>query len=202
MLISYKHNFVFFSLPKTGTTFLEADLTPHCDIIMTNPPRIKHTNVRRYQRFLEPFLNRNLDKIGVIREPIDWLFSWYKYLSRDALANPSHPSHFRYSGSVKFEEFAKDYLLPKKERQSYSEPLGSPSKFYYTDKEEVEMDYLFKYEEMHKVIHFFETRIGTTIDFVSRNASPKRKFQLSDDTREELIEFLKDDYMVYNNLTR
>ena len=79
MLVFSKAKLVILSVPKTGTTAIEAALAPIADIAVTNPPDLKHAPVYRYNRFFRPmvekFIGTDVDVAAVIREPVSWLGS-------------------------------------------------------------------------------------------------------------------------------
>ena len=52
MLVFYEQRMVVLSVPKTGTTALEAALAPHATFAITRPPPLKHTTLHRYHRHL------------------------------------------------------------------------------------------------------------------------------------------------------
>ena len=52
MLVFYKERLAFLSVPKTGTTAYESALRPRADIVISEPPLLKHAPVYRYNRFL------------------------------------------------------------------------------------------------------------------------------------------------------
>jgi hypothetical protein len=86
MLVFWKAKLVLLAVPKTGTTALEAAFGPWADGAFLNPPRLKHMTLRRYRRQLAPILEQEdgppLEVMAVMREPVDWLSSWYRYRSR------------------------------------------------------------------------------------------------------------------------
>ena len=83
MLVFYKAKLAFLSVPKTGTTAYEAALRDHADLVISEPPMLKHAPVYRYNRFVRPmFLNvcdTEPEVMAVMREPISWLSSWWRY---------------------------------------------------------------------------------------------------------------------------
>ena len=82
MLIFIKPRIVLLSMPKTGTTALETALAPRAEIAFRIRPEIKHLNLRQYlnriQPLLEPF-GAPFQTVAMIREPLDWLRSWYRF---------------------------------------------------------------------------------------------------------------------------
>ncbi len=83
MLVFYKAKLAFLSVPKTGTTAYEAALRDHADLVISEPPMLKHAPVYRYNRFVRPmFLNvcdTELEVMAVMREPIGYLGGWWRY---------------------------------------------------------------------------------------------------------------------------
>lgn len=93
MLVSIEHGFVLLFTPKCASTSLERALHGRMDLVARGP--LKHENYRRYERFYRPLLAQHceepLETVCVIREPVDWLASWYRYRTRDSLVVPAAP---------------------------------------------------------------------------------------------------------------
>ncbi len=58
---------------------------------------------------------------GVVRDPVEWVVSWYNFRSRPALADSNHKRHSVYTGSMTFAEFWLQYrddlvLRPQSQR--------------------------------------------------------------------------------------
>ena len=89
MLVFIQKNLAILSVPKTGTTAYVAALRRRASVVISSPPGLKHTNLSKFQRsFLPIFQNatpRPIETMAVVREPIDWLGSWYRYRQRDQL---------------------------------------------------------------------------------------------------------------------
>ncbi|MEL6914090.1 MAG: sulfotransferase family 2 domain-containing protein [Pseudomonadota bacterium] len=84
MLIFHGPRLVVFSIPRTGSTSLHEALRPHADIEFSNPPREKHMNVSRFERWCarrgESYAGYT--RVAVMREPLARLGSWYRYRQR------------------------------------------------------------------------------------------------------------------------
>src|SRR6056297_216797 len=108
LLVFSRQNLVLLSVPKTGSTAYEAALASHAAIIVSAPPELKHAPVFRYNRFFRPMIERFMaaepDVVAVMREPIDWLGSWYRYRRRDALSG--HPNS---TMGISFDGFVSAY---------------------------------------------------------------------------------------------
>ena len=90
MLILSQNGLVYLATPKTGSTAVEQTLGNLADIRFSR--RRKHQNARFYHNRVAPFLKASLSEtnevIAVIREPMDWLRSWYRYRVRLPKDNP------------------------------------------------------------------------------------------------------------------
>ena len=51
-----------------------------------------------------------VESFCVMRNPTDWVFSWFRFRQRDALKNPNHPGASNYTGDISFDEFVAAYL--------------------------------------------------------------------------------------------
>ena len=72
-------------------------------------PEIKHLAMSQYNLRIEPLL-RNLPGLrfrvaAVVREPLSWLGSWYRYRQRPQTAGQSNSTL-----GISFERFIQDYL--------------------------------------------------------------------------------------------
>lgn len=112
MLVFAKKKLVILAMPKTGTTSLEASLAPKADLVFRNPPNLKHTPAHRYYKSLRPYLEagglEGLELVCALREPIDWLGSWYRYRTRPA--KDGMPTSTK---GMSFDEYVNDYLKGK-----------------------------------------------------------------------------------------
>ncbi len=125
MLIFSKAKLVLFSVPKTGTTAIETALAPHAAIALLDPPELKHAPVYRYNRFLRPmvekFIGDEVETLAVIREPVSWLGSWYRYRQRPFLSGRPVSTE-----GLSFDQFVEAYLAET--RPAYAN-VGAQSKF-------------------------------------------------------------------------
>ena len=89
MIVFMKEKLVILSAPKTGTTSLQVALEPHAFIMFRDPLGVKHVNLGKYQRqirdLLENLADGPLETFGIVRQPLDWMGSWYRYRQRDQL---------------------------------------------------------------------------------------------------------------------
>ncbi|WGI20504.1 sulfotransferase family 2 domain-containing protein [Amylibacter sp. IMCC11727] len=196
MMVFLKEKLVFFATPKTASTSIEMALGTTCDIRISKVPNAKHTPYRKYQRMLEPFImtltGDEPDTVAVIREPIDWLGSWYRYRSRDELKGAKNST-----AGVSFDAFVESYLSDSP--QPFAR-IGSQAKFMSDKDGEVGMSHLFRYEDMDGLVRFLQNRLGKQIQLGRANQSPKAELTLSPNLRTELETALAADYDIYNRL--
>lgn len=175
MLVFWKERLVFLAVPKTGTTALEEALAPRADMVIRNPPELKHANVTRYQRWIEPFLEKaggpRPETVAVVRHPVDWLKSWYRYRHRDDLVG--HPNSTR---DLSFDAFVDDYC---RETQPPHAHVGSQANFVTDSKGVLRIDHLFRYEESGRLHDFVEARLGYRPEPRRANVSPVVDLALS-----------------------
>lgn len=85
MLISINKRFIFIANSKTGSTTIESILKPCADFVWEGSPKIKHASwveVKNafYLLFEHPtYAPERFMRFGVVREPADWVLSWYNY---------------------------------------------------------------------------------------------------------------------------
>lgn len=175
MLVFWKQKLVFLAVPKTGTSAIEEALGPIADMRITNPPLFKHMPLVRFNTYIKPFILENFDvkieTVAVVRNPIEWLGSWYRYRGRPDLIGNANST-----ADMSFDSFVEGYLRNKK--PAYSN-VGSQAVFVSRHKGPVGVTHLFQYEQMDQLIRFLEERLGTSISLARINQSPASSVELS-----------------------
>ncbi len=183
MLVFWKQNLVFLSVPKTGTTAMQSALAHKSDMAFRGPPQIKHAPLYRYNRFLRPMFNKaggqNPDTLAVIRHPADWLSSWYRYRNRNSLVG--HPNSTR---GIKFNDFVLEYC---KDNPAPFANVGSQAAYVFDQDGKRATTLLYRYEAQDKLITYLEGRLDTTIELKQMNVSPTIPAELSTEVAQELI---------------
>jgi hypothetical protein len=169
MLVFWKARLVILAVPKTGTTALEEALAPHADAAIRNPPEKKHVTARRYKNQLAPFFEnrggRKMELMAVIREPLDWLGSWYRYRARDQIAGSPAST-----AGMDFDRFVEGWLADPEPEFAR---VGRQSRFVSDGDGAVIVDRLFRYEALEEAVSFLESRLDRQIDLPHRNMSPR-----------------------------
>ncbi|NDV00705.1 gamma-glutamyl kinase [Pseudoroseicyclus tamaricis] len=158
------------AVPKTGTTALEAALGPRADMLLRNPPRLKHMTLYRYRRRILPLLKVSdippPETVAVIREPLSCLGSWYRYRQP-----PERPNS---TAGMSFDDFVDAWC---REKRPPPADVGTQWDMV-NDGEDVAVDHLFRYDEMDRLHAFLEERLGQRIEVPPANVSPRMDLSL------------------------
>jgi hypothetical protein len=196
LLVFSRQNLVLLSVPKTGSTAYEAALAPHAAMVISAPPELKHAPVFRYNRFFRPMIERFIgdapDVVAVMREPVDWLGSWYRYRRRDTLSG--HPNS---TADLSFDAFVSAYC--------HGDPppfarVGSQAKFLEPQRNGTRVTHLFRYEDRQGLRGFLERRLGVSIDPPSCNRSPSLALDLSARTEARLRRKYAADFALHHGI--
>ncbi|MES2657367.1 MAG: sulfotransferase family 2 domain-containing protein [Verrucomicrobiota bacterium] len=229
MRISAKHKFAFLCNPKCGSTSIEKAINPFCESGLGGNPNLKHINAVTFKRHIRPLLRRagllnSIETFCIIREPVERVYSWYRYQSRPLLSNPSHQNHHKYTGGISFEEFVEGYIA--KVRPPFAK-ISNQADFMTLGKGQLGVDHVFRLDRMDQVQEFLSKKIGKPIVIPHRNISPEsvavgakpvsksgskqptseapspapEPMQLSPALLARLKDFLADDYKIYNSLS-
>lgn len=197
MLVFWKARLVLLAVPKTGTTALEQALLPHADSAILNPPRQKHCTVRRYRNQLQPFFEqhgeRPLELVAVVREPVGWLSSWYRYRARDAIAGQPNSTK-----DMTFDTFVQAWL--QDDPPSFAK-VGRQSRFVSNEDGSLGVDHLFRHDRMHDAVAFLESRLNAKLDLGRANVSPTQETDLSADLLDRLHTEAPEEFALWNSLS-
>ncbi|PVA11672.1 gamma-glutamyl kinase [Pelagivirga sediminicola] len=196
MLVFSKYKLVFLSVPKTGTTAWQAALAPHTSMIVSDPPELKHAPVFRYNRFfrpaLEKFIGEDLHVIAVMREPVAWLGSWFRYRQRPFLEGKPGST-----AGMSFDAFVQDYLQGRQPRHAN---VGSQSKFLEPQRNGTAATHLFRYEDPAALERYLEARMGFAVTTERLNTSRAAPLPLSAQTEEQLRRKYAPDFRLYDSI--
>lgn len=196
MLIFIREKLVFFATPKTASTSVEMALGTTADIRISKLPNAKHTPFRKYKRLLEPFVltltGQEPDTVAMIREPVDWLGSWYRYRSRDELAGTPNST-----AEISFDTFVESYLSDAPPEYAR---VGSQARFMSDKDGVIGMSHLFRYEDLDGLVRFLQMRVGKQFTLGRTNTSPPGEIKLAPTLRAELERTCSADFEIYNRL--
>lgn len=205
MLLAPHRGFVFLAMPKTASTSIEEAFSSYAAMTLEGIPRFKHTQYAGFRKFLQPFLaskgfpRESYEVVCAFREPFDWLSSWWRYRSREQLADPSYSKHSNYTGHVSFEQFVLAYMNGDEQYARVQRPSGvkRQSGFVRANSGEVGVDRIFRYERLELLVEFLSEKVGKEIELGTSNVSPEREPSLSSEVKGELLTFLEPEYRIY-----
>lgn len=196
MMVFYKARLVLLSVPKTGTTALQDALRPYADMVIADPPELKHAPVYRYNRWIRPMFDKvcgaELEVAAVMREPIAWLGSWYRFRQRPHL--DGKPASTK---GVSFDEFVRDYC--RGNRPAHAN-VGSQAKFLEAQPNGCKVDHLFRYDHLNELHGFLEDRLDLSFETQQKNVSPKMELTLSEKTETILRRKCAVEFDLYNSI--
>lgn len=94
MLIGIDKRFVFVASTKTASTSVERALRPHADIVRAGSAQRKHIGLNEILGAYEFLFSRpdcgpeHFFKFSVMRDPLDWIRSWYRYRLGNKVESP------------------------------------------------------------------------------------------------------------------
>lgn len=198
MLVFWEERLAFLATPKTGSTAIAAALESLAAVSIQRPPLLKHTTVHRYRRFVGPYLEAaskdEFTLVALMREPKDWLGSWYRFRQRDEV-EPSKSTK-----GMSFDAFVQAWCQDP--RPDFAD-VGSQGRFLRPRQDkgvERGVDRLFRYEDIGTFVQFLEDRLGCEIILPRLNVSPPGATELSAETGALLRVAAAEDYALYATL--
>ena len=196
MLVFWKEKLVLLAVPKTGTTAIEAALSGKASMIISDPPELKHAPVYRYNRFFRPMFEKackaEMQTFALMREPISWLGSWYKYRQRPFLDGKPNST-----ATITFDEFVLAYM--KGEKPPFAN-VGSQVRFLEPRPNGTKVDHLFRYEDVDKWTSFLEERFDQTMTFERLNVSQGEPPELSSDVEKRFRRKMSDEFDLWDSI--
>lgn len=176
MMVFRQARLVFLCVPKTGTEAYMDALKDIADFQISEPPQRKHMRPEMFNKEFRPQIEAEcggpVRLMAVIREPLSWLRSWYRYRQRaDLNGHPNSTAH------LTFDQFVLDYM--RDPRPSWAH-VGQQSRFVSNAAGRVLIDHLFTYEHLDQMRAFLSETLGQEIEAPERrNVSPPNPAPLS-----------------------
>ena len=195
MLVFWEERLAFLATPKTGSTAIAAALESLAAVSIQRPPVLKHTTVHRFRRFFGPYLEAaskaDWTVVALMREPRDWLGSWYRFRQREE--TPAAKS----TRGMSFDDFVRAWC--RDPRPDVAD-VGSQERFL-RPRQGQGVDRLFRYEEIGTFVDFLEDRLGCEILLPRLNVSPPGLTELTPETEALLHQVAAPDFELYESLT-
>lgn len=195
MLVFWDQRLVFLATPKTGSTAIAVALESLAAVSVQRPPVLKHTTVQRFHRFVGPYLRaasgEDFTTVALMREPLEWLGSWYRFRQRDDVGDPRNSTR-----GMSFEAFANAYC---DQPQPGFANVGSQARFLAPEGRQP-VDRIFRYDRIESFVDFLEDRLGCEIILPRVNVSPLADTALSAATEARLRAAMGRDLALYDSL--
>lgn len=194
MLIFWESRLVFLATPKAGSTAIEAALEALANVAVQRPAALKHADLATYQRHIAPWLHSatgdHFTTVALMREPLDWLRSWYRFRQRDDDEDPDHAMT-----GISFADFAAHYARPD---GMDAARVGTQAGFLTGG--DARVDRIFRYENMEDFTHFLEDRLDCAISLPRVNVPPAVDVSLASGQEQSLREVMARDLQLYASL--
>ena len=198
MLIGLQHRFIFVANTKSASTAIESALRPHAEIHHGGTPARKHIALRcALKEYADLFARPGMEaekffKFGVMREPIDWIGSWFRYRKRKDARNSLPPA-------MSFAEFwaRGDWNVTRRDgrrnlqREKFTAADGT-----------VLADVILPYHGLAEQFPVLCAHLGMRAALARHNVSPKpaATVEIPPPLREELHAFYAEDYALFERL--
>jgi len=186
--------FVLLSMPKTGSTALQSHFGRHAQVVVRNPPGMKHMTAGTFEEVFTPWFERfgfardSYETVALVRHPVDRARSWWRYRAR-----PQVQGRPNYTGDMTFDEFAERLVDGRI-------TLGTAHNFVTGARGEVIVDRLYRHEHLEQAATWMAERLGVPVpDLRAVNASPPRTGELSPAVHRRLEEHLAADVAIYES---
>lgn len=194
MLVFWDQRLAFLATPKTGSTAIAMALESLAAVSIQRPPLLKHTAVRRYRRFIGPYLatasGEAFTVVALMREPRDWLASWYRFRRREG----TEPA--KSTAAMDFDAFVRGWCSDPRPEFAH---VGSQADFL-RPRNGQGVDRLFRYEEIDSFVRFLEDRLDCAIELPRVNVSPPGQTGLAPETEALLHKAAAEDFALYRSI--
>ncbi len=201
MMVSVSHQFAFICIGKCASKSIEQAIKPYYSIKYGHR-FARHMSAYNYQAvksFLDEAIPDNqIESFCLVREPIDWVFSWYRFRQRDELKDINHIGYKSSTAYLSFNEFV-DGVLQNPKRK----PFNIRNQRCHLEIDGyVGVDRVFDFNRMDLVQKYLSEKIGQQIELPVKNVSPKREFELDSSLEGELKDRFEEDISFYRKVSK
>jgi len=192
----YEAGLVVLAVPKTGTVALEKTLGRRADFYLEKVGQGKHMTYREFMATLEPQIRaragRPLEIFAVMRAPLDWVGSWYRFRQRDHIQDIANSTK-----GISFEDFARTYCSPV--RPPWAD-LPRQCDYIANEAGGFGPDRMFRYDDHASFVQALSQKLGYAVELPRMNVSPQGDLALSAPTLALLRDYCAEDLALYRQL--
>lgn len=197
MLMFWNEKLVILQVPKTGSTALEAALAPRASMHISHPPQMRHLTYRRYAYRFAPFFENfdptPMEVLAVLRNPVNWVGSWYRYYLGSKFEGTDHSTL-----GLTFSDFV-DAVITGSDAP-YAQ-IGTQSAMIAPPPEGCAHPLrLFAYEDQPRFMAFLSQRFQTKIACHRMNQSKPVDLEISADLRAAIETHFAEDLSAWQRL--
>jgi hypothetical protein len=178
MLVFWEQRLVVLATPKAGSTAVATALESLAALSVQRPAALKHTTVQDYHRFFRPYLEKtsgaHFTAVALMREPQEWLGSWYRFYQK-----PDHLDTPHSTRGISFDDFVQAWCA---DQPPAFADFGLQSDFLAPGIADTGLDHLFRYADIAGFVHYLEDRLHCEITLPQVNVSPLANLALSEAT--------------------
>jgi len=197
MLYFHAQRLVFLEVPKTGSSAVASALGDLAAMRINRPPNKRHMNAAAFngktRRYIRQFWGTEVETFAVMREPVDRLVSWYRYLQRPAQPEGPESTH-----GVRFAEFVDAVLSADKRFPG----IGRQDRFLMGDSSKPRVTHIFQYDRQDILATFLHARFKREVSFERVNVSKAAPVEVADEVRDAVRAARPEEDALWRKLTR
>lgn len=176
----YLDSINYIAVPKNGTISVKNSFKNYS----------KNFDLHKHESIDQVKEKSNNICIATIRNPIDWIISYYKYLR--------YSNWFRNSQwgirNKDFDTFVLQYINGQ---YLWPEPFRKQH-LYINGKNKTELVY--RYDDIHKVFNILEDSLGKKVDRLWENKGKDIDIYFEPNLKKKFIDYMKDDFEIYESI--
>jgi len=148
-LFALAHGYLFIANKKVASTTIQNLLYPYADVVYYRPRRGKHLSLAQARQQMDAWGVKEPEacfSYGVVRDPVDWLESWYKFRQRQGLKRKGHPSRARsIPPDCGLLDFAEEAVA---DCSVLFARVGNQADYFKNESGVIDIDYLARYDNI------------------------------------------------------
>ena len=176
----YLNNISYIAVPKNGTISIKQSFKNYA----INFELHKHESINQVKN------KSDNPCIATIRNPVDWIISYYKYLKYSEWFINSHWG----IKSKSFNEFILAYINGQ---HLWPEPFRKQSDYINGNSN---VEYLYRYEDIEKVFIHLENSIDKKVERLWENRGIKTDIFFDPKLKNKFMDYMKKDFEIYESI--